>query len=62
MTNVDYSVTEAMMKHGGRFVVCLANAARAADSKNLQVLKKSFASYWEEYEQVAIDEAKDHEP
>ena len=59
MSDEDIKVCEAMRKYGGGFVQQLAEAAFHADSKNLDLLKATFADKWTEYKMFAdFDERK----
>ncbi len=49
----DAQVIDAMMERGGSFVSALGQAARRADSENLQRIKVTWPEYWEAYTLVA---------
>lgn len=53
MADQDLKVIEAMEKYGGSFVVALAQAARRADSTNLQKIKDTWPEYWQQYTEMA---------
>lgn len=53
MKDEDLKVIEAMERYGGSFVVALAQAARRADSTNLERIKLAFPEYWQQYMQMA---------
>ena len=46
-------VIEAMENYGGSFVAALAQAARRADSTNLQLIKQTWPRYWQQYTDMA---------
>ena len=50
LTEQDYYTLDAMEKHGGSFVKALANLARHADSKNIEIVKETWSEYWAQYE------------
>lgn len=49
MTSAEHETIERMERFGGSFVKALANAARFADRKNLDIIKTSWPEYWETY-------------
>jgi hypothetical protein len=53
----DFTVIQAMKTYGGSFVKALAEAARLADSINLEKIKTAFSDYWEKYR--GMSEKKD---
>lgn len=46
-------VIETMRAYGGSFVSALAEAARRADSNNLQRIKNTWPDYWKQYANMA---------
>ena len=52
MDEEEYGVVEMMEKYGGGFVYSLANCFRHADHNNREILKSSFATYWEDYKKM----------
>lgn len=55
MSPRDYNTVEQMEMFGGGFVQALANAARHADSINLNRIKHAFREYWEHYEEMGVE-------
>lgn len=59
MSENDLNTIRAMEKYGGSFVSHLGQAARHADTKNLEKIKQTFSDYWKQYEEMAKED-KDH--
>jgi hypothetical protein len=57
----DFSVIEAMQKHGGSFVKHLAIAAYNADTANLNKIKATWPDYWVKYAKFAEEDARAEE-
>ncbi len=49
----DFAIVEMMDKYGGSFARALAEAARRADTENLDRLKSAFPEMWAEYAELA---------
>jgi len=49
MNDEDKYTIDRMTRHGGSFVTCLAQAARVADSDNLQRIKTEWPELWRKY-------------
>lgn len=52
-SDLDFKITQAMVKFGGGFVSLLGKAAQCADDNNLERLKNAFPEYWEQYSDPA---------
>lgn len=52
-TENDQAVITAMLKFGGHFAKCLAEAAMRADSENLRRIKTTWPEYWVKYTEMA---------
>lgn len=57
MTDQDIAVIECMEKYGGSFVKALAVAMQRADAINLAKLKAAFPEYWQQYTEMAAQNA-----
>jgi len=53
MDAADIETIDAMRRYGGGFVKALAEAAARADDENLQLIKGTWAEYWERYAEMA---------
>ena len=53
MDAADIETIDAMRRYGGGFVKALAEAAARADDENLQLIKGTWAEYWERYADLA---------
>lgn len=53
MNEKDYGTVQAMKKYGGSFVQHLAGLAERADSDNLELIKTTWSTYWEQYEAMS---------
>lgn len=51
MNDRDMWTVDAMEAQGGSFVKALGNAARHADTQNLQKIKETWPEYWADYEE-----------
>ena len=58
LSDNDIRTIEAMTRFGGSFVRHLGEAAKFADSENLNRIKFAFPEYWRRYEQLGIDKLK----
>jgi hypothetical protein len=54
MTTEDLKTINAMAQYGGEFVKRLAEAARAADSHNLDRIKLAFTAIWKKYTRFSM--------
>lgn len=61
MTESDYWTIKAMEQYGGSFVKGLAEAANHATDHNLELIKKTWPKFWEEYERIGTDMKKHKE-
>jgi len=53
----DSKIVDAMSQYGGAFVKALAEAWRRGDSTNRQLIKDTWAVYWERYTELAESRA-----